>query len=263
MARRCKKRRVCSLPRCQSFAPDSADKGEPPIIMTVDEYECVRLIDFAGLTQAECAAQMCVARTTVQSIYDSARHKLACSLVEGKWLSISGGAYDLCDGRTDCCPNHRHCRNWNAGRDSLVMDVGRNVAMKKVAVTYDNGQIFQHFGHTEAFKLYDIEEGKIVREEVVSTYGSGHGALADFLKGWQVDTLICGGIGAGAQHALAAAGIALYGGVAGDADGAVQALVSWNLNYQAGATCDHHGHHGHHGHACGHHGHGCGGHGEA
>ena len=87
----------------------------------------------------------------------------------------------------------------------------------KIAVTYENGQIFQHFGHTEQFKLYEILDGKITHTEVVDTNGSGHGALAGFLMQHGVDTLICGGIGGGAQMALAEAGIRLYGGVSGDA----------------------------------------------
>ena len=82
----------------------------------------------------------------------------------------------------------------------------------KIAVTYENGQIFQHFGHTAQFKLYEVEDGKVVREAVVDTNGSGHGALAGFLAQSGVDTLICGGIGGGAQMALAQAGIKLYGG---------------------------------------------------
>ena len=77
----------------------------------------------------------------------------------------------------------------------------------KIAVTYENGQIFQHFGHTAQFKLYEVEDGKIVREAVVDTNGSGHGALAGLLAQSGVDTLICGGIGGGAQMALAQAGI--------------------------------------------------------
>ena len=88
----------------------------------------------------------------------------------------------------------------------------------KIAVTYENGQIFQHFGHTQQFKLYTVENGKITSSEVVDTNGSGHGALAVFLKTHGVDTLICGGIGGGARTALAEAGIALYPGARGAAD---------------------------------------------
>ena len=72
----------------------------------------------------------------------------------------------------------------------------------KIAVTYENGQIFQHFGHTEQFKLYEAVDGKITHAKVVDTNGSGHGALAGFLMQNGVDTLICGGIGGGAQAAL-------------------------------------------------------------
>lgn len=101
----------------------------------------------------------------------------------------------------------------------------------KLAVTYENGQVFQHFGHTEAFKIYEIQEGKIVSEEVIGTDGQGHGALAGFLKVQSVEALICGGIGGGARAALAEAGIRLYPGVSGDADEAVKAFWkgSWSL----------------------------------
>ena len=130
----------------------------------------------------------------------------------------------------------------------------------KIAVTYENGQVFQHFGHTENFKIYDIENGKITNAVVVSTAGSGHGALAGVLSAMGVDTLICGGIGGGAQVALQQAGIRFFGGVQGDADQAVAALLANQLAYDPEAKCDHHGegHHHHHeeGHACG--SHGCG-----
>ena len=91
----------------------------------------------------------------------------------------------------------------------------------KIAVTYENGNVFQHFGHSEHFKIYDVTDGKIVGEQVVDTNGSGHGALAGFLKDNGVNVLICGGIGGGAKMALAEAGIELYGGVSGEADSVV------------------------------------------
>ncbi len=126
----------------------------------------------------------------------------------------------------------------------------------KIAVTYEDGQVFQHFGHTEQFKIYDVENGKVTAATTVNTNGSGHGALADMLKNLQVDTLICGGIGGGAKTALSAANIKLFGGVSGDADKAVGALLANELTFDSGATCDHHGEH--HGDACGEHK--CGGH---
>lgn len=126
----------------------------------------------------------------------------------------------------------------------------------KIAVTYDNGQIFQHFGHTEAFKIYEVRDGAVKGSEVVDTMGSGHGALAGFLKDRDVDTLICGGIGGGAQTALAQAGIKLYGGVTGSADDAVAALLDGKLDFNPDVHCDHHSHE--EGHSCGNHG--CGEH---
>lgn len=130
----------------------------------------------------------------------------------------------------------------------------------KIAVTYENGRVFQHFGHTEQFKLYEADNGRVISAEVISTNGSGHGALAELLKLQGVDTLICGGIGGGAQSALAAAGIRLFGGVSGEADEAVQALLAGTLGYDPNVRCDHHDHaYGAGGHACG--THGCGAHG--
>ena len=125
----------------------------------------------------------------------------------------------------------------------------------KIAVTYENGQIFQHFGHTEQFKIYDAEDGKIISSEVIDTNGSGHGALAGLLASLGVDALICGGIGGGAQMALAQAGIKLYGGVSCSPDAAVEALLGGTLGFDPNVTCDHHNHHGE-GHTCG--DHGCG-----
>lgn len=119
----------------------------------------------------------------------------------------------------------------------------------RIAVAYENGQVFQHFGHTERFRVYDIENGKVTVTTTINTNGSGHGALADILKKISVDTLICGGIGGGAKKALAEAGIKLYGGVSGDADKAVEQLLAGKLNFDSDATCDHHGEH--HGGTCG------------
>lgn len=125
----------------------------------------------------------------------------------------------------------------------------------KIAVTYDNGQVFQHFGHTEKFKIYEIEDQKAVDVQIVDTMGSGHGALAGFLSDKGVDMLICGGIGAGAQIALADAGIKLYGGVTGSADMAVSNFLCGRLDYNPNVECNHHDHDHEHGerHSCGNH----------
>lgn len=128
----------------------------------------------------------------------------------------------------------------------------------RIAVTYENGEIFQHFGHTAQFKVYDVEDGRIVSSAVVDTHGSGHGALAGVLAALHADALICGGIGSGAQAALAAADIRLCGGVSGSADEAVAAFIAGDLIYDAAVHCDHHSAQHGEGHTCG--DHGCGGH---
>ena len=132
----------------------------------------------------------------------------------------------------------------------------------KIAVTYADGLIFQHFGHTQQFKIYEVENGAIIASDVVDTNGSGHGALAGLLSALQVNVLICGGIGGGAQMALAEAGIALYGGCSGDADAAVTDLLAGTLRFNPNVRCNHHDHHGAE-HTCGDHGCGsnCGSHG--
>ena len=131
----------------------------------------------------------------------------------------------------------------------------------KVAVTYKDGEIFQHFGHCEEFKMYEVEEGNIKSSEVVSAVGSGHGALAGFLKEHGVQTLICGGIGGGARMALAEENIELYPGAAGDADASVEALLKGVLAYNPDVMCSHHHGEGHNcgNHSCGEDKHGCAG----
>ena len=124
----------------------------------------------------------------------------------------------------------------------------------KIAVTYENGNVFQHFGHTEQFKVYEVEEGKVMSSKIINANGSGHGALASLLADQTIDVLICGGIGGGAQAALSEQGIELCAGASGNADEAVDAYLKGNL-INTGANCDHHGE----GHSCHDHEGGCGG----
>ena len=99
----------------------------------------------------------------------------------------------------------------------------------RIAVPHENGEVFQHFGHTEQFKLYDIENGAVIFSQIINTTGSGHGMMASFLAMNQVDTVICGGIGDGAKNALANIGIQLYYGLTGSTDQAVQDLIKGKL----------------------------------
>ena len=120
----------------------------------------------------------------------------------------------------------------------------------RIAATYENGNIFQHFGRTESFKVYDVEDGKILSSKVISSGGAGHGALAGLLADNTIDVLICGGLGGGAMNALADAGITVIAGAEGNADEAVEAYLRGEL-VSSGANCDHHHHE--EGHSCGHH----------
>ena len=254
MPRPRKCRRVCHFPQTLAFDPAENGEGKQAIVLTVDEYETIRLIDKEGLSQEQCGELMEIARTTVQQTYASARKKLADMMVDGLPLRIQGGDYRLCDGRDTLC-----------GFDSCFKQTIHQQHKKpkgehimRIAVTYENGQIFQHFGHTAQFKVYDVQEDKVIAAEVVSTNGSGHGALAGVLTALNADVLICGGIGGGAQMALAQAGIKLYGGVAGDADQAVEAYLAGKLDYNPNVKCSHHDEGHGEGHTCG--SHGCGSH---
>ncbi|MGN0355967.1 MAG: NifB/NifX family molybdenum-iron cluster-binding protein [Muricoprocola sp.] len=254
MPRPMKCRKVCHFPKALEFSPVDVSAASEPVILAVDEYETIRLIDKEGMSQEQCAAFMQIARTTVQRIYDTARKKLAICVVDGRPLRIEGGDFKLCNGRDIGC-GYNSCYKQQY-HEQYKTEKGEHIM--RIAVTYENGQIFQHFGHTEQFKVYDVQDGKIVDSQIVDTNGSGHGALAGILTALNVDALICGGIGGGAQTALAAANIQLYGGVSGSTDEAVAALIAGQLAYDPDAKCDHHDHQHGEGHTCGEHG--CGEH---
>ena len=224
-------RRIAQIPTYRSFSPDESEPSEE-VILSIDEYEAFRLLDGENLTQEECAARMNIARTTVTAIYDSARKKIADVIVNGKRLLIVGG----------CC-------EYEPVKINQSIMKKRSSSMR-IAVTYENGEIFQHFGHTEQFKIYDIQDGKIVSQQIIDTNGYGHGALAGFLNAVKADVLICGGIGMGAQMAISDAGIRLCAGVSGSADEAAKAFAEGKLEFGTDANCNCHEHH--HEDDCGH-----------
>lgn len=266
MPRPNKPRRVCQLPAhthffSQEYSTHTTKQG---LLLSIEEYETIRLLDYMGMTQQEAAEQMGTGRTTVQALYIQARRKLSRFLVEGTPLTIEGGSYQLCSRQSEdssyqpcprqSCSRHSDSQKTNCIRKMTVSGKERN--HMKIAVTYENGQVFQHFGHTEQFKVYDVEDGKIISSEIVDTNGQGHGALAGFLFGGGVDVLICGGIGGGARNALAEAGIQLYPGATGDADAQVESFLKGQLVFDPDTMCSHHSHE--EGHSCGEHG--CGSH---
>ena len=222
--RREKLRRVGIIPEYRGFTPDGLASGDA-IDMTIDELEVLRLCDLEGLNQEAVAQQMGIARATVAAICSRAHRKVANALVNGRALIIEGGniAYSPITTATAAWP-------------------AKEVDTMRVATTYDNGNIFMHFGRSEQFKIYDIQDG------------TGHGALAGLLANGGVDTLICGGIGGGAINALAQAGITVYAGAQGSCDACVEALIAGTLAQNGEATCGCHGHdHGHaheHGESC-------------
>lgn len=241
MARPNKNRFVCRMPICQLFSPSDKSNSDIEILLSVEEYEAIRLIDYDGRNQKDAASHMGVSKTTIQTLYTEARKKISRFLVEGTLLKIEGGNYMLCS-------QNKICNIKRNEKGDLKM---------KIAVTYENGQVFQHFGHTEQFKVYEVEDGKIISSEIIDTNGQGHGALAGFLAQNDVSTLICGGIGGGARNALAESGIKIYPGASGDADAQVTSFLQGKLQYDPNTMCNHHSHE--EGHSCG--DHGCGNHG--
>lgn len=236
-------RKICQYPDYWNFIPEGHD-GDSVVELTLDELETIRWIDYEGLSQLECASRLNVARTTVTAIYDRARKKIADSIINGKQLKICGGNYEI-----DCD---------TLSTSQMLQQKGNNTM--RIAITYENGQVFQHFGHTAQFMMYDIENNTIKDSKILDTQGSGHGALATFLKNNETDVLICGGIGSGAVNALEEAKIKLYAGVSGDVEKTVQAFLDGKLVANSSANCNHHDEHEHGHHSCGdHHGnHECG-----
>lgn len=191
MSRPVKCRKVCYFPENQEFYPSKEFSEKSPVVLNIDEYEAVRLLDKEGMTQEECCRFMRIGRTTVQRIYDNARKKLAVSLVEGRPIQIKDGDYWLCDGKSTKC-SYEDCMKRKI-HAQYQKEKGQNEL--RVAVAYENGTIFQHFGHTKQFKVYDAANGKVAASAVVDTDGSGHSVLAGVLSVLQVDALICGSIG--------------------------------------------------------------------
>mgnify|MGYP003308429774 CR=1 FL=1 len=150
MPRNQRVRQIYAFPDYWSFSPDDAEAISSSVVMSLDEYEAIRLIDKEGFTQEQCALQMGVARTTVTAIYENARKKIAQAIIDGKQLLISGGQYQL--------PEY------------YKMQIKRKDAeTMRIAVTCENGEVFQHFGHIEQFKICNVQNAKIIAEEVVVT----------------------------------------------------------------------------------------------
>ena len=241
MPRPRKCRRVCGLPAVGCFIPAEGDvSGRETLIMTVEEYEAIRLIDLEGLDQEACAERMSVARTTAQRIYNDARRKLACFLVEGRILRIQGGDYTLredfgCDGDCGRCvmklaEPEAYAKNFMKLKESDGM---------KIAVASEGTQVSGHFGRCSSFTVVTAEGGKITGSESFPNPGHDHGLLSDFMRDHGVQVVISGGMGAGARNMLADMGVMAVTGAAGDVQTVVQAWLAGDLK-SSDVAFDHH-----------------------
>jgi predicted DNA-binding protein (UPF0251 family)/predicted Fe-Mo cluster-binding NifX family protein len=273
-------RRVCCEPLVRLFAPQGTE-GTEPVVLLVEEYEAIRIVDLEKRTHDQCAQQMQISRTTATEIYEKARFKIADAIVNGKPLVIEGGNYRICQ-ESSCCACPGRCRRNTVARAAAQEIQG--VSHMKIAMPVKNDAIFQHFGMAPNFKIYVVQDGAVISTETIAAGGHGHAAVVNLLVKNAVDCVICGGLGPGAVQSLAQANIRLYAGNEGDCDAAVASLIAGTLenNVEAATAgrghhhCHGHGHeeggcgcHGHHGHAeegCGCHGHkqegecSCGGH---
>lgn len=254
MARPRKERRVCMNFGERLFVSETE---APCMRIAADELEALRLTDLEELDQSEAAGRMRISRGTLQRLLREARRKLTFALLEGGSIMTEGISKNCAPG----CDEERRCRFCRRRTNQALHWRGEKTM--KIAVATENGMVFQHFGHTPEFAVYDVEDGRIKSKTVEPTDGCGHGALAGFLQARGIDVLICGGIGGGAQMALAEANILLAAGVQGDADRAVSEFIAGTLSSVSASTCGGHEHG--EGHSCGGHGHGeghsCGGHG--
>ncbi len=245
MPRPCRCRRVCAEPAVAAFGPypEGLPAGEP-VLLLVEEYEALRIIDYEKRTHEQCAAQMLVSRTTVTEIYERARFKLAQALVEGRPLRIEGGAYAVCAG--ECAATCAGRCRWKLRALADAARRAKGEFIMKIAIPVKNDAVFQHFGMAPAFKVYSVEDGRIASAEVIEAPGQGHGAKLAALADAGVTCVVCGGIGPGACSALAAAGIQLIAGISGSADEAAAACAAHALESNPEAAAAHH-----HGHGCG------------
>jgi predicted DNA-binding protein (UPF0251 family)/predicted Fe-Mo cluster-binding NifX family protein len=192
----------------------------PKVEMSVDEYETLILLDGENLSQEEAAFRMGVSRTTITGIYASARKKIATFLLEGDRLSIAGGCYEIQPSKKT------HGVKEMKGKKSM-----------KIALSYEKGEIFPHFGQSPSFLFVEVVDGKVVKENVEPTNGVSHRDLIPWLQERKVDAVIVGGIGEMAISLLQNAKILTYAGVEGKADDALKDYLANKLQCIDEPTC--------------------------
>lgn len=262
MPRNPKCRKICLTPSCRIFQGAS---GQAAVELRLDELEALRLVDLEEFDQAKAAQHMEISRGTLQRLLYAAHRRVALALTTGRSIAIAENGNAV---PAPGCRSFSTCRFCCRSSETAAKLKTQGETMI-IAVTCENDNVFQHFGHTPSFALFTVEENRLTGRTDLPTGESGHGALAGLLKEHNVDVLICGGIGGGARSALAEAGIQLYPGASGSADAQVEALLAGSLAYDPNTVCSHHdhgeghtcGHHHEGGHTCGGHDHGCGHHG--
>jgi len=243
MTRPSKCRTVCVAPGCRVFSARGGSGGQ--VELELDELETLRLADLEGLEQDAAAERMGVSRGTFQRILYSARKKAADALTNGKGIRIFGGNCEIASkpcGAKACCSK---CR-FETVKKQIAKPKGEAMI---IAITTEGNDVFQHFGQCRQFTLAHIENGVVVGRKLVNPENGGHGMHASFLAESNVETLICGGIGPGAQQMLAEQGIKTLAGVQGSVDDALKNFLAGSLSASAEATCNHHHDDGHE-HSC-------------
>lgn len=196
------------MPQIREFHPAGGTAGENTVVLTVDEYEAIRLIDRQGFSQEECSSYMQVARTTVQLIYNSARKKLADALVEGRSLRIEGGQYQLCDGDEEYCGCGSCWRHRRDGKQDRI----KEAKPMKIAVPLDENKQDVCIVLARAPYFLFREEGKdvVVENPAASAQGGAGIQAAQFLADQQVGALITVRCGENAREVFQAADIKIY-----------------------------------------------------
>lgn len=239
MPRPPKPRNVCRIPGARRYGPClPGPNDEPQVLLTIDEFEAIRLIDLEGYTQEEAAKQMDVARTTIQRISDLARKKIASAIVNGRFLAIEGGPFRLRG--HDFAVNNRPARL----KKKILPEKGAK--MKRIAMALDAGKTVDHFGHCHTFAIYDVNEGKIEKTESLPNPPHQPGFLPGFLAEQGVDVVITGSIGVNARNMLTAFGIETICGAVGKEDKVISEFLA-NKLVSNDVFCQGHGLHEHHG----------------
>lgn len=221
MARPRKFRKVCHFPRTLTFLPIGEQVSDESVVLSVDEYETLRLIDKEGKSQEECSTSMKVARTTVQSIYTMARKKVADAIIDGRPLVIAGGDYDLCNGRVEYCPR----------KECFKKKLHSHYQKKKdeyfrFAIPEREGKVAENFQEAEKFMLIDFLKNQQEETQYVGIEEKKRASLSDFMHILEVDYVLCDSIDEASVQALKEVDIWYCTGVKQDIKEKIQAVLS-------------------------------------